>query len=95
LIIDLHYRYLDPSRDEWFSTHDCIPFLQGVWRKYAATRIQVVDNDHDHNLLEKDLDFCDCHDHKSDEEKENCKKEQEETNKCNCVEELRSDSESD
>jgi hypothetical protein len=53
LIIDLHYRHLNSSRDQWFASHNCIPSLQGVWQNYVATCSQVVGDDHDHELLEK------------------------------------------
>jgi hypothetical protein len=80
LIIDAHYRYGDPNLYENLERYDCIPFLHGVWRKYAAASIQAMNGDPD--VFNNDIDICDYHNHEADEEKEACKKEQEQSKKC-------------
>jgi hypothetical protein len=82
LIIDAHYRHGDSNEYDDLEDYDCIPFLHGVWRKYTAATIQAMEGDP--HVLHNEIESCDYHNHKTDEEKETCKKEQEQSKKCKC-----------
>jgi hypothetical protein len=83
LIIDSHYRYADYNQYSGPEEYGCIPFLQGVWQRYATASIEAMKAGAT-DVLEEDLDVCDYHDHNRDEGRVVCKNKRKQSAKCEC-----------
>lgn len=73
LIIDINYRHGDPELSDNLPDYDCVPFWQGLWRKYAKVSMHAATSE-DVTVFDKHLELCDYHEHASKEEKAECKK---------------------
>jgi len=73
LIVDAHCFYGAPDTYDTLANYKCIPFLHGLWARFANLCTEAQD---DSELLSRDIVACDYHEHEDDKEKEACKKEQ-------------------
>jgi hypothetical protein len=71
LIINLHRFEGDPAFNDILDRYRCIPFLQGLWRRYGEYAIKVEDK---HDDLRTAINLCDYHQHSDEKEKKACNK---------------------